>query len=83
MLRIPWWAPRETHVVVRSGTEGLGRWYDEERDVYDDYREILGDSPGRIVSVWLIAVSLFQQGEGRAQFDSIALTSGGDTISIT
>jgi hypothetical protein len=79
---IPQWAPRETHVVVRSGPDGLGQWHAEARDVERDYREILGSEPGRIVAVWLIAVSLFQHGEGSAEFDALALHSGGRTIDV-
>jgi hypothetical protein len=79
---IPVWAPRETHVVVRSGTSDLGRWCEERRDLYADYRQILGNEPGRIVAVWLIAVSLFQHGEGRAEFASIQLESAGQRIDV-
>lgn len=73
---IPTWTARETHVVIRSGTEGLGEWFDEERDVYRDYGEYIGGPwPGRIVRVWLIAVSFFQGGEGRCRYAGIALVS--------
>ena len=35
---LPTWKDKETHVVVRSGRAGLGRWLDEERDLHADYR---------------------------------------------
>jgi hypothetical protein len=80
---IPQWAPRETHVVVRSGTEGLRAWQSERRNVYGDYaRAIGGLPPGRIVAVWLIAVSLFQHGRGEAEFAEIALTSNGERVEV-
>jgi hypothetical protein len=79
---IPQWAPRETHVVVRSGPEGLGAWHDESRELARDYREILKSEPGRIVAVWLIAVSIFQHGEGRAEFDALALHSDGRVLDV-
>lgn len=70
---IPAWAPRETHFVVRSGDRGLGEWHSERRLLAPDYRTALGSEPGRLVAVWLIAVSLFQHGEGRAWFSDIAV----------
>ena len=33
----PAWADREYHIVIRSGTERLGKWIAEGRNIYDDY----------------------------------------------
>lgn len=74
---IPQWTQRETHVVVRSGTGELGFWCEEQRNLYHDYVDIIGEKPGRIVAVWLIAVSIFQHGEGRAAFGPVRLDAGG------
>ncbi len=63
---LPTWKDREFHVVVRSGAEGLGRWLHEERDLFEDYRRLVGPPPRRVVRVWLIAVSLFQRLPGSA-----------------
>lgn len=79
---IPQWTPRETHVVVRSGEAGLGAWVDEGRDLYADYEDIFGRPPVRLVAVWLIAVSLFQHGEGQADFESIAVEGGDRRIAV-
>ena len=79
---IPTWAHRETHVVVRSGSKELGRWLDEERDVYADYRRILGGPAREVVRVWLIANSLFQRGHGRCQYASIRLTDNERTLEV-
>lgn len=74
---LPTWAPRETHMVIRSGTAGLGRWHDERRSVAADYAEAIGGPPPRrIVGVWLIAVSLFTRGTGQGAFADIALVEG-------
>ncbi len=73
---IPTWTARETHVVIRSGSEGLGQWFDEERDIYRDYLEFVGDpAPARIVRVWLIAVSLFQGKEGECRYADLAFVT--------
>lgn len=77
---IPAWAGRETHAVVRSGGADLGRWLAEERNVYADYAAMIGEPPARIVRVWLIAVSLFQQGRGRCRYDGIEVRGSGRLI---
>lgn len=70
---LPNWAGRETHVVQRSGVQDVGRWCIEEVDLHADYQRIFGRAPGRVVRVWLIAVSLFQKGIGRCQYTDITL----------
>ncbi|HVN41782.1 MAG TPA: DUF3047 domain-containing protein [Steroidobacteraceae bacterium] len=70
---LPTWAAKETHVVVRSGTRELGRWLDEERDLYEDYRRIIGGGARGILRVWIIANSLFQRGHGRCEYSRITL----------
>ena len=72
-MPLPAWKDREFHVVLRSGAAGLGEWLHEERDLYADYRHYMGEPPKRVVRVWLIAVSIFQRGTGRALFANIGL----------
>ena len=79
---LPTWAPRETHVVARSGAQGLGTWQSESRNLYADYRQALGEPPARIVGVWLIAVSLFRHGEGAAEFADIEIAHGAERTRI-
>jgi len=80
---IPTWTARETHWVVRSGTQNLGEWLDEERNVFADYQAAIGGAmPAHIVRVWLIAVSLFQHGEGKCQFADIALVNGDEVRQV-
>ncbi len=80
---IPTWADRETHVVARSGLEDFGKWLTEERDLYTDYADrIGGPMPEKIVRVWLIAVSIFQQTEGKFQFADISIKSENGTIQV-
>lgn len=79
---LPTWAERETHLVIRSGADGLGAWQSERRNVFDDYRAGIGEPPRRIVAVWLIAVSIFRHGLGLAEFADIAIESGGRRIPV-
>jgi hypothetical protein len=71
------WGWRETHCPVRSGRAGLGRWQHERRSVHADHERWMGSAPASIVKVWLIAVSHFQRGRGRATFADIRLTTNG------
>ncbi len=79
---IPTWAARETHLVVRSGNAGFGEWQHERRDLHADYRRCIGEPPARIERVWLIAVSLFQQQEGRCSYRRIALDGSGSRLAV-
>ncbi|MGZ5028655.1 MAG: DUF3047 domain-containing protein [Methylobacter sp.] len=80
---IPTWTHRETHVVIRSGSQGLGEWFNEDRDVYQDYINAIGGPlPGNIVKVWLIAVSLFQHEQGVCQYADISFVSGGRVVPV-
>ena len=38
-------------IVVESGPERLGRWVNEERNVYQDYKRAFGEEPPRINGV--------------------------------
>jgi hypothetical protein len=79
---LPTWATRETHVVVRTGRDGLGQWFDETRPIAPDYRSAIGEPPARIVGVWLIAVSLFRRGRARATFSDIRLSDGARVLQV-
>ncbi len=79
---LPNWDQRETHLVVRSGAEGLGEWHAEQRRLHSDYTRAVGDPPSRIAAVWLIAVSIFQKRSGAAEFADIWLESGERRVKI-
>lgn len=79
---LPLWTPRETHWVLRSGGEGLGRWFDETRPIAADYRAAVGVPPARIVGVWLIAVTLFRRGRAQATFADIRLRDGARVLRV-
>jgi hypothetical protein len=74
---LPRWKGIETHMVVRSGPQGLGTWVDERRDVHADAVRALGNVPSRIVAVWLIGVSLFQRTVASVDFRRIVIVQDG------
>ena len=76
---ISWWDKHETHIVRRSGLEGLGQWVSEEQRILPDYERAIGGTlPKRIVGVWLIALSAFQRRIGQASYRDLQL-KGSDT----
>lgn len=79
---LPQWTARETHLVVRSGAEGLGEWHSESRRVRADYERAIGEPPARIVAAWLIVVSLFGHRRARACFSDIVLREGDAILRI-
>lgn len=70
---LPNWKGKEFHVVIRSGSAGLGEWQAERRNLHDDYRDYMGAPPARVVRVWLIANSVFQRAEGVCDYAAITL----------
>ncbi|MDT0497337.1 DUF3047 domain-containing protein [Algiphilus sp. W345] len=83
---LPAWKDKEYHVVVRSGSDGLGEWHSESRNLYADYQRhmarSMGGSPQRIVRIWLIANSVFQRGTGDCSYAGIRLSDGERVLSV-
>jgi len=79
---LPVWRDIESHVVVRSGNRGLGQWLDEKRDLYADYRRIVGGPAREVVRVWLIGESVMQRGHGRCEYASIRLATNERTLDV-
>lgn len=78
------WCDREYHVVIRSGTEQLGQWLDEERDIHGDYVKYInaGDIskpvPIEIVRIWLIAGNRWQRHHGEMLIKKIKVQNARD-----
>ncbi|MCE9650417.1 MAG: DUF3047 domain-containing protein [Parvibaculum sp.] len=79
---LPYWDKVETHWVLRSDAMELGRWLAEDRPVKADYARAIGAPPARIVRVWLIAVSVFQLGEGICDYADIELVDGERVLKV-
>ena len=70
---LPYWCDRETHWVLRTPKDGLGRWIDESRSLQADAVRAYGQAPKRVVRLWLIANSVFQRQRGRASVAGLQL----------
>lgn len=79
---LPNWAGKEYHVVVRSGQAGLNQWQQQSRNIYQDYQRYMGEPPGRIVAVWLIANSVFLRGHGIVDFEAINIQHQGQQTTV-
>jgi hypothetical protein len=62
-------------VVVRSGAAEAGRWVGETRDVYEDYRRIVGGEPPRIVGVALMTDTDDTKDRAVAYYDAITFSA--------
>jgi hypothetical protein len=81
------WEDREYHVVIRSGTEELGSWLHEERNLYEDYVNYIEEGvedlermPKQLVKVWLIAGNGLQRREGEMTVKGINIANGGEGV---
>jgi hypothetical protein len=80
---LPHWSERETHAVLRSGTDQLGHWVPERRHLATDYHTAIGGPlPDTILRVWLIANTTLQRHQGDCQYAGIELHSPGRTTTI-
>jgi len=80
---LPTWKNRETHMVLRSGAVGLGKWQTESRLLHTDYASAIGSPPARIVAVWLIANSLFQRREGTCEYADITIETPDEIVAVS
>lgn len=69
-------------MVLHSSSEGLGQWVQEERNLYADYKRWVGAPPARILRVWLIALSMFQHGEGQSEYGAIEFLTGDKIVIV-
>lgn len=77
------WCDREYHIVIRSGIHELGKWVEEERNVFEDYRKYVRETPPeRILRVWLIAGSRWQRNKGEMTVKEINLKSRTETKKV-
>ena len=64
---------RAKMIAVRSGPSDVGRWHEEERNVFEDYRRLFGQEPPRIAGI-AVMTDTDNTGESAvAYYDRIAL----------
>ncbi|MEX2223094.1 MAG: DUF3047 domain-containing protein [Candidatus Rokuibacteriota bacterium] len=60
-------------VVARSGAKEAGRWVTETRNIYEDYRRIMGGEPPRIVGIALMTDTDDTGERAVAYYDALTL----------
>jgi len=61
-------------VVMQSGTQGLGTWITERRNLIDDYKQAYGEEPEVIEGVRIQINSQHTQSRAESYWQSIAVT---------
>jgi hypothetical protein len=64
-------------IVVRSGSQGVGTWIKEERNVYEDYRKAFGGEPPMINGVAIMTDTDNTKESAVAFFGDIVFVKGG------
>ena len=62
-------------VVMQSGTQGLGTWITERRNLIDDYKQAYGEAPEVIEGVRIQINSQHTQSRAESYWHSIAVTA--------
>ncbi|MBI3610009.1 MAG: DUF3047 domain-containing protein [Nitrospirae bacterium] len=57
------------YIVLRDGTDPLGSWVQERRNVLEDYRELFGEEPPQVGGVTLMIDSDDTQSTAESYFD--------------
>jgi hypothetical protein len=70
------YSARAKVVVVRSGAALAGTWVSETRDIYADYRRIVGREPPRIEGIALMTDTDDTGERAVAYYDAITLAPG-------
>jgi hypothetical protein len=67
---------RARMVVARSGAAEAGRWVTETRDVYEDFRRIVGGEPPRIVGIAVMTDTDDTRERAVAYYDALTIGPG-------
>jgi hypothetical protein len=58
-------------IVVDSGWDRLGQWHLHQRDLYTDYRNAYGESPGEVIGIALLTDTDNTKSETKAFYGDI------------
>lgn len=60
-------------IAVESGSDSLGYWITEKRNVYEDYRRLFGSNPPKVKAVAVMTDSDNTGGRAEAFYDDFVL----------
>ena len=58
-------------IVAESGKKDLGRWVQEERNIYEDYKKAFGKEPGRVGAIAIMTDTDNTQSSAEASYKEI------------
>ena len=80
---LPEWIGRETHIVLQSGSQELGKWFSHDRPILADYKKAVpGEPPSRIVGVWIIGNAVFGRQPAEAYFANAVIRDGKTAVDV-
>ncbi|MBI1910683.1 MAG: DUF3047 domain-containing protein [Deltaproteobacteria bacterium] len=59
-------------IAIESGTENAGKWIDEERNIYDDYKKLFRDEPPKVTGIILMTDTDNTKEKVTAYYDDIS-----------
>jgi len=68
------WTARIRMLMVQSGSQRLGEWVAEKRNVLEDYRRAFGEEPGMIMTIGIITDTDATSQTARAYYGDIAFS---------
>jgi Protein of unknown function (DUF3047) len=63
---------RSKMIVAESGKEKLGQWWEESRNVYEDYKRAYGEEPGRLYAIAIMTDTDNTGAVSRAYYGDLA-----------
>lgn len=76
-------------MVIRSGTDRLGEWISEERDLYADYVKYIEEGvedrtkiPKQVVRAWFIAGNRWQRHAGSMSVQRLQIRQGKEYVEL-
>ena len=71
----PWLPKNVIMIAVESGSDSLGKWITEKRNVYQDYRRLFGEEPPKVGAIALMSDSDNTGGKAVAFYDDFLLSA--------
>ena len=68
---------RVRKLVLESGSGGLGRWLEYERDIRADYERVFGEKPGALVGIAIMTDSDNTKSRARALYGPVSVIPAG------
>jgi len=71
----PWLPKHVVMVAVESGTDSLGKWISEKRNVYEDYKRIFKKEPPKAGAIAIMSDSDNTGGRAEAFYDDFVISN--------